>query len=69
MTTERNVAAFPAPWTAGASYLYLLDLDGQSLAWEYLRRHPSYRAVWRSGGLRGAHGHEAARRWGLRSCR
>ncbi len=34
------------PWGVSAAYLYLLDLDGPALAWEYLRRHPQYRADW-----------------------
>jgi Family of unknown function (DUF6499) len=34
-------------WTATAGYLYLLQLDAPSLAWEYLRRNPDYRAMWR----------------------
>ncbi|MGE6335374.1 transcriptional regulator domain-containing protein [Acidovorax sp. NPDC077664] len=29
-----------------AAYLYVLDLDDPALAWEYLRRHPGYRADW-----------------------
>ncbi len=35
-----------APWAVSAVYLYTLDLDGPALAWEYLRRHPQYRADW-----------------------
>ena len=34
------------PWYATAAYLYVLHLDGPALAWEYLRRHPRYRADW-----------------------
>lgn len=36
------------PWGVSAAYLYILDLDGSGLAWEYLRRHPQYRADWLS---------------------
>ncbi|WP_354320128.1 DUF6499 domain-containing protein [Pseudacidovorax sp. 1753] len=50
-----------APWQSNAAYLYLLDLDGHDLAWEYLRRHPGYRRAWRRG--------QPLRRWGLRCCR
>ena len=35
-----------APWGVSAAYLYVLDLDDPALAWEYLRRHPGYRADW-----------------------
>lgn len=33
-------------WRASAAYLYVLLLDGPSLAWEYLRRNPDYRRDW-----------------------
>ena len=33
-------------WRASAAYLYVLPLDGPSLAWEYLRRNPDYRRDW-----------------------
>jgi hypothetical protein len=33
-------------WRASAAYLYVLRLDGASLAWEYLRRNPDYRRDW-----------------------
>lgn len=40
----------PAPrateWRPAAAYLYVLHLDGPSLAWEYLRRNPDYRLDW-----------------------
>jgi hypothetical protein len=36
-------------WRAGAAYLYVLRLDGPSLAWEYLRRNPDYRREWHAG--------------------
>src|SRR5271165_498136 len=36
-------------WRASAAYLYVLRLDGPSLAWEYLRRNPDYRRDWRAG--------------------
>lgn len=67
MTIPVDTAASAAPWTAGAAYLYTVDLDGPALAWEYLRRHPGYGDAWRHGDLR-LHG-GAARRWGLRSRR
>ena len=36
----------PSHWRPSAAYFYTLDLDGPLLAWEYLRRHPLYRADW-----------------------
>ncbi|MCV6302477.1 transcriptional regulator domain-containing protein, partial [Pseudomonas aeruginosa] len=33
-------------WYPTAAYLYTLHLDGPALAWEYLRRNPSYRRDW-----------------------
>jgi hypothetical protein len=33
-------------WRASAAYLYVLGLDGASLAWEYLRRNPDYQRDW-----------------------
>lgn len=33
-------------WHPAATYLYVLHLDGSSLAWEYLRRNPAYRRDW-----------------------
>ena len=33
-------------WRASAAYLYVLLLEGPSLAWEYLRRNPDYRRDW-----------------------
>jgi hypothetical protein len=36
----------PEPWMLSAAYLYTLDLYGPTLAWEYLRRNPGYRADW-----------------------
>ena len=62
-TTTTNRADAPMPWQAQAAYLYILDLDGQALAWEYLRRHPGYRAEWLALGRRAD-----VRHWGL-SCR
>ena len=35
-----------AHWYPTAAYLYVLCLDTLALAWEYLRRHPGYRAAW-----------------------
>jgi hypothetical protein len=50
-------------WRNRNSYRYILGLDGPLLAWEYLRRNPSYQADW--------HAHDADvrpssdRGWGL----
>jgi len=52
-----------APWRATAAYLYVLQLDGPSLAWEYLRRNDAYQRNWQE---RSSNGHDAASRWGLR---
>ncbi|MDD4868036.1 MAG: DUF2285 domain-containing protein [Mycobacterium sp.] len=49
-------------WYPSAAYLYVLHLDGPALAWEYLRRHPSYRRDW----LRRRRQPDAAHAWGLR---
>lgn len=51
-----------AAWHPVAAYLYVLQLDGPSLAWEYLRRNPEYRRDWRDRWRRG----QQAQRWGLR---
>lgn len=48
-------------WHPGAAYLYVLQLDGPALAWEYLRRHPDYRRDW----SRCRHA-DASAHWGLR---
>ncbi len=48
-------------WRASAAYLYVLLLDGPSLAWEYLRRNPDYRRAWHAEGRDGAD----AQRWCL----
>lgn len=53
-----------APWGISAAYLYVLDLDDPALAWEYLRRHPDYRADW----IRRRRGVSFVR-WGLRQRR
>ena len=55
-------AAQPPPWHASAAYLYALHLDGPTLAWEYLRRHPGYRLAWHMQATDAS----AARPWGLR---
>ena len=45
--TDLNAEDLPsAPWAVSAAHLYTLDFDGPALAWEYLRRHPQYRADW-----------------------
>ncbi|TWT20313.1 DUF2285 domain-containing protein [Luteimonas marina] len=51
-----------AAWHPVAAYLYVLHLDGPSLAWEYLRRNPEYRRDWHLHRRRPGQ----ARRWGLR---
>jgi hypothetical protein len=52
----------PIPaWRASAAYLYVLQLDASSLAWEYLRRNPDYQRLWRTPERNG----EAAAPWGL----
>ncbi len=48
-------------WRASAAYLYVLLLEGSSLAWEYLRRNPDYRRAWHAEGRDGA----SAQRWCL----
>ena len=35
-------------WHPSAAYLYVLHLEGLTLAWEYLRRDPNYRRDWLS---------------------
>jgi len=40
------IASDTTSWQSPAAYLYVLRLDGPSLAWEYLRRNPEYRADW-----------------------
>jgi hypothetical protein len=62
--TKRDIDDLPgAPWCVSAAYFYALDLDGPALAWEYLRRHPRYRAEYgTSMRLRSAW----PERWGLR---
>lgn len=63
--TSPNPEDLPtAPWGISAAYLYVLDLDNPALAWEYLRRHPDYRADWTCP-KRGAF----FARWGLRQRR
>ena len=48
-------------WQTTAAYVYVLLLEGASLAWEYLRRNPDYRRDW----LAGARDPASAARWGL----
>lgn len=64
MDLDRVPTDPPAPWRATAAYLYVLDLDGPALAWEYLRRHADYQRDWKASGRR-VH----ALRWGLRQRR
>lgn len=49
-------------WYPSAAYLYVLHLDGPSLAWEYLRRNADYRRDW----LRRRRHSESVPHWGLR---
>ena len=49
-------------WCPTAAYLYILHLDAQALAWEYLRRNPDYQNDWQH--LR--RHPKAGYRWGLR---
>lgn len=67
MTTLSDADVSAAPWSAAAAYLYTQDLDSPALAWEYLRRHPGYRAAWQRGRMRQRQA--AVHRWGLRCCR
>lgn len=48
-------------WQPSAAYLYVLHLKGPSLAWEFLRRNPDYRADW----SRAVHGTRDVAHWGL----
>ncbi|CAM5508236.1 DUF2285 domain-containing protein [Eoetvoesiella caeni] len=48
-------------WHPPAAYLYILHLDGPTLAWEYLRRNPDYRLDW----LRRHRHPDAGHHWGL----
>lgn len=50
-------------WQATAAYLYTLSLGPTQLAWEYLRRNPTYRQTWRASGARVSEG--AGHPWGL----
>jgi hypothetical protein len=43
---ELSMAVRNDAWRASGAYLYVLRLDGPSLAWEYLRRNPDYRRDW-----------------------
>lgn len=49
-------------WTPVAAYLYVLHLDGASLAWEYLRRNTLYQTDWREQAHRDS---RFIQRWGL----
>ena len=42
----RIITSEPRRWHSPAAYLYVLQLSGSSLAWEYLRRNASYRKDW-----------------------
>lgn len=61
MKTAIDRAGASNAWRAQAAYLYVLDLDGPALAWEYLRRNAAYQAAWLAQG-RGVD----AESWGLR---
>jgi hypothetical protein len=56
------IAADTTSWQSPAAYLYILRLDGPSLAWEYLRRNSEYRADWTR---RHRENCDPASRWGL----
>ena len=49
-------------WTPVAAYLYVLHLDGSSLAWEYLRRNTLYQTDWHE---QAHHDSRFIQRWGL----
>lgn len=51
-------------WRPTAAYLYLLSLDADGLAWEYLRRNPAYRAQFLARNR--TEGGSFWLRWGLR---
>jgi hypothetical protein len=57
------MASSRSSWLAPAAYLYVLGLDSSSLAWEYLRRNPTYQALWRNAASRA--NRSAAGRWSL----
>jgi len=57
------MAAARSSWIATAGYLYVLQLDTVSLAWEYLRRDPGYQAHWLDMNARSDS--SAAAGWGL----
>lgn len=59
---EWIIAADSTSWQSPAAYLYVLRLDGPSLAWEYLRRNPEYRADWT---LRNRENCDTAGQWDL----
>lgn len=60
--TAHDVDDLPRePWGVTAAYLYILNLDGPALAWEYLRRHSQYREDWASHRCTAC-----SERWGLR---
>lgn len=46
MWKEWIITAASKRWHSSAAYLYLLRLNGPSLAWEYLRRNVEYRDDW-----------------------
>ena len=57
------IAADSTSWQSLAAYLYVLRLDGPSLAWEYLRRNLAYRDDWT--GRHHQHSGDPASRWHL----
>lgn len=66
MTIRCDTDLSLAPCCATAAYLHALSLDGARLAWEFLRRHPGYRAGWQQASR--SERDRMGRRWGLR-CR
>jgi hypothetical protein len=57
----RIIEAKSTSWHSPAAYLYILRLDGPSLAWEYLRRNASYCVDWSR--RHGADGGDPTSRW------
>jgi Family of unknown function (DUF6499) len=54
-------------WRSRAAYEYAKDMELQSLAWEFLRRNPDYRAAYAAAAANADSGSDGpAKRWGLR---
>jgi hypothetical protein len=53
-------------WRSPAAYSYVVDLDPADLAWEFLRRNPTYQRDYRKALERPATPDKTiGRRWGL----